>query len=51
MGLSALGDGVIGIPEIAAALKAHHFDGPTTLEIFGDEAVKVSADRLREWFA
>ncbi|PXA04385.1 sugar phosphate isomerase/epimerase [Coraliomargarita sinensis] len=51
MGLLALGDGVIGLPEIAAELKRRGFDGPTTLEIFGDEAVKTSAERLREWFA
>jgi hypothetical protein len=25
------------------------FDGPTTLEIVGEAAVKQSAQRLREW--
>jgi len=25
------------------------FDGPTTLEIAGEEAVKISAERLRQW--
>lgn len=51
MGLIPLGEGVIGIPEIAAELKQRGFDGPTTLEIFGDDAVKTSAERLRQWFA
>ena len=51
MGDMPLGDGVIGIAEIAAALKATGFDGPTTLEVFGEENVKPSAERLREWFA
>lgn len=51
MALIALGDGVIGLPEIAAELKNHGFDGPTTLEIFGAEAVQTSAERLRQWFA
>lgn len=51
MGLVALGDGVIGLPEIAAELKQRGFDGPTTLEVFGVDAVQASADRLRTWFA
>ena len=32
-------------------LKRIGFDGPTTLEVFGEDAVKTSADRLRQWFA
>jgi inosose dehydratase len=51
MGDIPLGDGVIGIPQIAAELKRIGFDGPTTLEIFGVDNVKPSAERLREWFA
>jgi inosose dehydratase len=51
MGNVPLGDGVIGLPEIAKALKSRGFDGPTTLEVFGEENVKISAERLREWTA
>jgi len=51
MGLIALGDGVIGLPEIAAELKQRGFDGPTTLEVFGADAIKASAERLQQWFA
>ncbi len=51
MGDIALGEGVIGVPEVAAELKRIGFDGPTTLEVFGEDAVKASAERLREWFA
>lgn len=51
MGTIALGDGVVGIPSIVAALKRAGFDGATTLEIFGADAVKVSAARLKEWWA
>jgi inosose dehydratase len=51
MGLIALGDGVIGLPEIAAELKKRGFDGPTTLEVFGADAVKTSGERLQNWFA
>jgi inosose dehydratase len=51
MGDIALGDGVIGLPEIAAELKRMGFDGPTTLEVFGEDNVKPSAARLHEWFA
>jgi len=51
MGDIALGDGVIGIPEVVAELKRVGFDGPTTLEVFGVDNVVPSAERLREWFA
>jgi inosose dehydratase len=51
MGTIAVGDGVVGIPSIVKALKRIGFDGATTLEIFGAEAVKVSAERLRNWWA
>ena len=32
-------------------LKRIGFDGPTTLEVFGEDALKESAKRLRSWFA
>jgi inosose dehydratase len=51
MGAIPLGDGVVGIPELVRALKQSGFDGATTLEIFGVENVKLSATRLREWWA
>ena len=49
MGITALGDGVVGIEAIVKALLAIGFDGPTTLEVAGEEAVKLSAARLRSW--
>ncbi len=51
MGVTPLGDGVVGIEAIVKALLAIGFDGPTTLEIAGEEAVKTSAARLRAWSA
>lgn len=50
MALIPLGDGVVGIPGIVDALKMQGFDGPTTLEIAGAEAVKESAERLHGWW-
>lgn len=50
MGTLALGDGVIDLPAIAAALRNLNFTGPTTLEIAGTTAVLESAKRLQEWF-
>ncbi len=44
-----LGDGVVGIEMIARELKRAGFVGPTTLEVAGEQAVKVSAQRLRGW--
>ena len=49
MGLIPLGDGVVGIEKLVKELKAIGFDGTTTLEIAGADAVKTSADRLRKW--
>jgi len=49
MGLIPLGDGLVGIEQIVAALLRAGFDGDTTLEIAGAEAVKLSASRLRNW--
>jgi inosose dehydratase len=52
-GMSAipLGDGVVGIPAIVQALKLSGFDGATTLEIFGADNLKTSAQRLAKWWA
>jgi len=50
MAVIPLGDGVVGIKEIAQALKKSGFDGATTLEIAGVDNVKKSAHRLREWW-
>jgi len=44
-----LGDGVVGIESIVRALRQIGFTGPTTLEVAGADAVKQSAERLREW--
>jgi len=49
MATIALGDGVVGIREIVSELQRIGFEGPTTLEIAGAEAVRTSADRLKEW--
>lgn len=46
-----LGDGVVGIPEVLKALQEAGFDGDTTLEIAGEDAVQTSAKRLRDWGA
>jgi inosose dehydratase len=51
MGLIPLGDGVVGIEALVKALEGIGFDGPTTLEIAGAEAVKKSAQRLKQWSA
>ena len=44
-----LGDGVIGIPAIVAALKEIGFDGATTIEVAGADNVRRSVERLKEW--
>jgi inosose dehydratase len=49
MGLIPLGDGVVGIEVVVKELLRIGFDGPTTLEIAGEAAVKQSAQRLRAW--
>lgn len=51
MGLIPLGDGVVGLEAIVKELKRTGFDGPTTLEVAGETAVKTSAQRLRDWSA
>ncbi|MGC6432142.1 MAG: sugar phosphate isomerase/epimerase family protein [Jejuia sp.] len=47
MSLIPLGSGVIGIQEIHQALKNIGFDGYTTLEVAGEDAVKASYDYLK----
>lgn len=49
MGSIPVGDGLVGIEKIVNALLKAGFDGDTTLEVGGIEAVKLSADRLRSW--
>jgi inosose dehydratase len=49
MSTIALGDGLIDIAEIVAALNRIGFKGETTLEIAGRDNVICSAQRLREW--
>lgn len=51
MAIIPLGDGVVGIKDVAAALAETGFDGPTTLEIAGANAVRTSAQRLEQWTA
>jgi len=49
MGGIPVGDGVVGIRKVVDALLTTGFDGPTTLEIAGREAVLESAKRLQAW--
>jgi inosose dehydratase len=49
MSIIPLGDGVVGIEALVKDLLDAGFDGPTTLEIAGADAVKTSAERLRQW--
>ena len=49
MATIALGDGVVGIPAIVEALEKIGFDGYTTLEVAGEENVRRSTQRLRDW--
>lgn len=49
MGVIALGDGIVGIRAIVAALLEAGFDGPTTLEVAGADNVRKSAERLLGW--
>ena len=49
MGGIPVGDGVVGIRKVVDALLASGFDGPTTLEIAGRDAVLKSAERLQAW--
>jgi inosose dehydratase len=51
MGLIPLGDGVVGIESVVKELRQCGFDGPTTLEVAGEDAVQRSAERLRQWAA
>ena len=49
MSVIPLGDGVVGIEAIVRELKAIGFKGPTTLEVAGIDAMKISVARLRQW--
>jgi inosose dehydratase len=49
MAIIPLGDGVVGIRKLVDALGEIGFNGPTTLEVAGVDAVKKSVERLREW--
>ncbi|MDZ8118766.1 sugar phosphate isomerase/epimerase family protein [Pontiella agarivorans] len=49
MAVIPLGDGVIDISAIVNELKAVGFDGATTLEIAGEDNIKISLERLRGW--
>ena len=50
MATIALGDGLVGIPEIVNALREVGFDGDTTLEVAGKENVLLSRERLQQWW-
>jgi len=49
MAVIALGDGVIDLPPIVAALEEVGFNEATTLEIAGADNVKRSVERLKQW--
>jgi inosose dehydratase len=49
MALIPVGDGVVGVRKVVDALMEIGFDGPTTLEIAGKDAVLKSAERLQAW--
>ena len=49
MAMIPLGDGVVEVRKVLDALLESGFDGPTTLEIAGEDNVKKSVERLREW--
>jgi inosose dehydratase len=49
MGVIPLGDGNVPVHAVCASLLKIGFDGPTTLEVAGCEAVQESAKRLRAW--
>jgi inosose dehydratase len=49
MGNIPLGAGVVDIASVVKELKKIGFNGPTTIEVAGDENVKASLKNLREW--
>lgn len=51
MGTIPLGDGEVGVEAILKELRQAGFTGPTTLEVAGEENVKRSVERLRQWSA
>jgi inosose dehydratase len=51
MGTAALGEGVVNVREVMHELMKAGFDGDTTLEIAGADAVKRSVQQLQQWMA
>lgn len=49
MSLIAVGEGLVGVEEVVKELRNSGIDVATTLEIAGADAVRISAQRLREW--
>ena len=49
MAVIAVGDGVVGVEAVVKELRNSGIDVATTLEIAGQDAVRISAQRLREW--
>jgi inosose dehydratase len=49
MGTIPLGDGVIDLEAIIAALRDAGFDRATTLEVAGPDNVRLSVQRLKQW--
>ena len=49
MSLIAVGEGLVGIEAVVIELRNSGIDVATTLEIAGPDAVRISAQRLREW--
>ena len=43
------GQAMLFLEPIVQALQEIGFDGPTTLEVAGEQAVKCSAERLQAW--
>lgn len=49
MGSIPLGEGVVGIQAIITELQRVGFNGPTTLEVAGEENVRTSLSNFRAW--
>jgi inosose dehydratase len=49
MSLIAVGEGLVDVEAVVKELRNSGIDVATTLEIAGAEAVRISAQRLREW--
>ncbi len=50
MGTIPVGDGEVGVQRVVEALYRSAFDGFTTLEIAGDDCLRVSRERLNAWW-